>query len=151
MVTGNSIDNHWVFFILTCQFCPNLNVTSFHFTVNRFTDIMQEPCTSCQSSIFTQLTGNNTRKFGNFNGVTQNVLTIRSTELQPSHDFHQIWMEVWRTNFIGSRLTVFTNTIVNFLTVLLNQLFDAGWMDATIFEKALHCHTGNFTTNRIKP
>ena len=35
-------------------------------------------------------------------------------------------MEVWRTDFIGSRLTVFTNPVVNFLAVLLNQLFDAG-------------------------
>ncbi|CKU58677.1 Uncharacterised protein [Mycobacterium tuberculosis] len=59
-------------------------------------------------------------------------------------------MKVWRTNFIGSSLTVFTNLIVNLLTVFLNQLFDTSWMYTTIFEQHFHSHTGNLTTNRIK-
>ncbi len=32
--------HHWVFLVLPCQSSSNLDVTSFHFTVNRFTDIM---------------------------------------------------------------------------------------------------------------
>ena len=150
VVTSNRIDNNWVFLVLTCQFRTDFNVATFNLTINGFPDIVKESSTTSKSRIFTKLTSHNTSQLSNLNRMTQDILSIRGTELQTSHNLHQVWMEVRRTNFISSSLTVFTDLIVNLLTVFLNQLFDASWVDTTIFEQHFHSHTGNLTTNRIK-
>ena len=150
VVASNRIDHNWVFLILTSQFHTDFNVATLNLAVNSFPDIVKESSTTGKSRIFTKFAGHDTSQFSNLNRMAQDILSIRSTELQTSHNLHQVWMKVWRTNFIGSSLTVFTDLIVNLLTVFLNQLFDTSWVDTTIFEQHFHSHTGNLTTNRVK-
>ena len=150
VVASNGIHHNWVFLVLTSQLRTNLNVATFNLAVNGFPNVMKESSTTGKSCIFTKFTGDDTRQLSNLNRMTQDILPIRSTELQTSHDLHQVWMKVWRTNLIGSSLTIFTDFIVNLLTVFLHQLLDTSWVDTAILEQHFHSHTSNFTTNRIK-
>ena len=150
MVTGNSVNNHWMFFIFTGELSTNLYVTTFNFFVNSFPHIMEETSTTSKGNIFTQFARHNPSQFTNFNRVTKNILTIWCTELQTSHNLDQVRMKIHGTNFISRFFTIFTNTIIHFLAILLNQLLNTSWMNTTVFNQSFKSHACNLTTNWIK-
>ena len=70
--------------------------------------------------------------------------------MQAAHDLDQIGMKIWSPNFIGSCLTIFTDTVVHFQAIFFNQFLDTGWMNPTVLQEGLHGHPSNFPANRIK-
>ncbi len=63
VVTSNCVNHDWMLFVLASQFSTNLNVATFYFTVNGFTDIVKESCTTSKGCIFTKFASHDSRRF----------------------------------------------------------------------------------------
>ena len=76
MMGRNCVNNDRRFLILLTEIHTDLNMRSFHFMINGFTNIMKKSGTFGHTHIHTDLSCNKSGKLCNFNRMSQSILTI---------------------------------------------------------------------------
>ena len=144
------IDDKRRFFVFLTKICTNLDMGTFNLMVDGFSDIMQKSGTFCHADIHTDLTCQKSGKLCHLDGMFQCILSITGTELHPSQQSDQFWMDAVNTHFQCSCFSFLTDHGLNLFAGFLNHLLNPGRMDSSVHDQFFQCNSGNLSSNRIK-
>src|SRR5262249_13569491 len=87
---------------------------------------------------------------GHFNRVTQNILAIAGAIMQPAKHFDDLGMYSLDVALQHCLFAHLTDVVFNLLLGHIDDLFDAGGMDAAVGDEFFHGDFGNLASYRVE-
>ena len=110
---------------------------SFHLAVDRFADVVQQSAAFRNRVVHAELHRHQRGELRDFERVHEDVLSVRRAIAKTAEEFENFGVDVGDAERECGGLTFFEELLVKFLTNLLDQLFDARRMNASILHEAL--------------
>src|SRR5258706_4358043 len=104
MVSNHSMNNFWGFAKTTRYLSTDNSVRSFDFLINGLAHIMEQGSCLTYIDIGSQLIGNRCGEDRDLNRVSQDVLTVAGTEVQPAQKFKQVKLLAMEVGLNGCTL-----------------------------------------------
>ena len=150
MVSCHTVDNSFGFLIFTQHFDTDINVSTFSFVIQSFTDIMQQPGSLCQCHIQTQFASHQTCQLSHLDGMLQYILSVRRSVLQASQQFNQLRMEVVDAHIEGCLFTGLFDDGFHFSLRFFYHFLDPCRMDSPIHDQLFEGQSCDLSSYRIK-
>ena len=123
---------------------------AFNLVVERFADIMQQTCSSCNGGVKTQFGSHHTGKVRNFQRVVEDILSIAGAVTQPTKQLNKLMVNAV---YAGSKHGAFAlgfNGRIHFAAGFLNRLLNSGRVDSAIRDQLFKGDSCHFTSYGLK-
>lgn len=144
MVTTDGVEDGFVFFaVLGGEVHTDLGVTAFGFVVHGFADVVEESGAACESSVETELVGDDLGEVGDFDGVLEDILAVGGAVGELAHGFDDLWMEAFEFEFHRGVFAGFDDFFVDLGADFFGDFFDAGGVHSAVGDEAFEGFDGD--------
>ena len=148
MVRGDGMDDVLAFVVLFGDVGANEGMGPFDLMVDGLADIMQQASTLGLFDIHAQFRGHHAAQGRDLQGVLQHVLGKGRTVAQLPQQTDDLGMDAVDPGIEGGLFAHFAHLGIQFLFAFLDDVLDAGGMDAAILDQTLQSHFGHLTAQR---
>ncbi len=125
-----------IFFVFLTYLNTDNYMASLNFMSKRLAYVVKKTGASRHSRVYAQLAGHDTRQVRHLYGMYQNVLTVRSSEMQPSKQFYQFRAETVDIGFETGVLALSLDFLLNLAFRLLYHFLNARGMNSAVLNKS---------------
>src|SRR5437588_6186382 len=147
---GNAIDDGRILAVLGCHFDAELHVRAVVLVGQHLADVVEQRTALGEMDVELQLGGHHAGEVGDFLGVLEDVLAVRSAVFHPSHQLHQLRVHAANAGVVHGLLARLHDAGVHVSLRLLHDLFDATGVDAAVGDQALEGQAADLTAHRLE-
>ena len=148
MVRGDGMDDVLALVVLFGDIGANEGMGPFDFMVDGLADIMQQTGALGLFDIHAQFRGHHAAQGRDLQGVLQHVLGEGRTVTQLAQQADDLGMDAVHPGIKRGLFAHLAHLGIQFLLAFLDDVLDAGGMDAAILDQALQGHLGHLTAQR---
>ncbi len=123
---------------------------AFLLPVERFPDVVQKARALCQFHIRAELSGQDTGKIGNVDGMLQDILSVARAIFEAPQNFDELRMHAAHAASEDRLLAGFANGPLHFFRRLGDDLFNPRRVNTTVSNQIFQRQPRNFTPHRIE-
>ena len=150
MVSVDSVDNLFVFLVLTCVFNAELDVRAVKLVVESLTYIVEKACTLCKLDVCADFGSHKTCKVGNLKRVVKNVLTVAGAVSQAAENFDKLGMNTVDTCVENGSFTCLFDCVLNLFACLFVHFLNAGRVNSAVGNELFESESCDLSANGVK-
>ena len=135
MVAKRRVDNLGRFAISLEQFGADRRVTTFHFMIGRFADVVQESAAACQGSVEPKLLAQQTGEVGDLDRMPADVLAVADTKIQSTHQLDDLLVQAGDAGLLRRLEAELTDPLVHLLLRFADNFLDAAGVNAAVLDE----------------
>src|SRR5437588_4246026 len=149
-MTDDAIDDRLGETVAFEELAPDHRVRPLDLVVDRLADVVEQTRALHRLRVVAGLRGENPRDVRDLDRVTQDVLAVRRTEVQPAKKLHQIRMQATDPDLVDGGLGRLLPDLVDLGARLRDHLLDPRRVDPAIDEQTLEGALRDLAADRVE-
>jgi hypothetical protein len=132
------------------DFYADFNMAAFHVMVQRFADIVEQPCSPRNFAVDLQFVSHHASEVRYFNGMVEDILTVTGSELEPTEQLQQTFWQVINPCSPRCFLTSLQDSLLHLLPRLLHNFFNSGRVDSPVSDEHFQSQPSRLPPDWVK-